>query len=75
MPILVRRKGEKWQRANDIEFADEGELQKMLYEGPELVSPHDQNPAVFVKEAGLPGSGYTDLLGVDPAGNILIVET
>ena len=54
MPIRVRRKGEKWRRANDIEFADEAELQKMLYEGPELVSPHDQHPAVFVKEAGLP---------------------
>src|SRR5260370_5539561 len=75
MPILVRHKGEKWQRANDVEFADEAEHQKMLYEGPELVSPDDEHAAVFIKEAGLPGSGYTDLLGVDADGNILIVET
>jgi hypothetical protein len=30
---------------------------------------------VFIREAGLPGSGYTDLLGVDERGNILVVET
>jgi hypothetical protein len=75
MPILVRHKGEKWQKANDVEFADEAELQKMLYEGPEPVSLRDEHPAVFIREAGLPGSGRTDLLGVDADGNILIVET
>jgi RecB family endonuclease NucS len=75
MPILVRQKGSKWQRADDVVFADETQLQKMLYESPELISPRDQHPAVFIREAGLPGSGYTDLLGVDADGNILIVET
>jgi len=75
MPILVRRTGEKWQRANDKKFADEAQLQKMLYEAPELIPPDDQSPAVFIREAGLPGSGHTDLLGVDADGNILIVET
>ena len=30
---------------------------------------------MFIKEAGLPGSGYTDLLGVDGRGNIFVVET
>ncbi|HVH50356.1 MAG TPA: hypothetical protein VM781_01720, partial [Candidatus Bathyarchaeia archaeon] len=75
MPILVRQKGSKWQRADDVVFADETQLQKMLYEGPELISPRDQHPAVFIKEAGLPGSGYTDLLGLDIEGNISIVET
>jgi hypothetical protein len=75
MPILVRRKGEKWERANDLEFADESQLQKMLYEAPELISAHDGVPAVFIREAGLPGSGQTDLLGVDENGNVLIVET
>ncbi len=75
MPILVRQKGSKWQRADDVVFADETQLQKMLYESPELISLNDQHPAVFIREAGLPGSGYTDLLGVDVDGNILIVET
>ncbi len=73
MPILLRRNKEKWQRADGVQFAGEAELQKMLYEGPELLS-HERS-ALFIREAGLPGSGYTDLLGVDSEGNILIVET
>jgi hypothetical protein len=73
VPILVRRTGEKWQRADDVRFVAEAELQKMLYESPELVS--QERPALFIREAGLPGSGYTDLLGVDCEGDILIVET
>ena len=75
MPILVRQKGKKWQQANDVEFVDEAQLQQMLYEGPELVSPHEGQAAVFIKEADLPGSGSTDLLGVDANGSIFIVET
>jgi RecB family endonuclease NucS len=75
MPILVRRRGERWDRANDLEFADEAQLQKMLYEAPELISAHDEVPAILIREAGLPGSGQTDLLGVDADGNVLIVET
>jgi hypothetical protein len=31
-------------------------------------------PRVFVHETGLPGSGSTDLLGVDSDGNVYIVE-
>jgi hypothetical protein len=75
MPILVRQKGKRWQQANDVEFVDEAQLQQMLYEGPELVSPPEGQTAVFIKEADLPGSGSTDLLGVDANGNIFIVET
>src|SRR4051812_19155168 len=42
----------------------------------ELIPTYEEDkPAVFVREAGLPGSGYTDLLGVDGNGNILVVET
>ena len=55
MPILVRQKGKRWQQANDVEFVDEAQLQQMLYEGPELVSPHEGQTAVFIKEADLPG--------------------
>jgi hypothetical protein len=72
MPILVRRNGAPWERAKDVQFAAEADLQKMLYESPQLVS--DEHPAVFTREASLPGSGNTDLLGVDSEGNVLIVE-
>jgi len=48
----------------------------MLYDSPELIPiQNDGDVAVFIREAGLPGSGSTDLLGVDSRGNILLVET
>jgi len=48
----------------------------MLHDSPELIPlATDDAVAVFIREAGLPGSGTTDLLGIDSTGNILIVET
>jgi RecB family endonuclease NucS len=48
----------------------------MLYESPELIPTKVEDQAViFTREAGLPGSGFTDLVGVDAQGNVLIVET
>jgi hypothetical protein len=61
MPILIRENGGGWKKAEEAGFANESELQKMLYESPELVSG-DGVRAVFIREAGLPGSGYTDLV-------------
>jgi hypothetical protein len=77
MAIVIRSQGGKWQEATKVEFADEAQLQKLLYDSPELIptSYEEDQPAVFIREAGLPGSGYTDLLGVDERGNILVVET
>jgi hypothetical protein len=77
MAIVIRSQGGKWQEATKVEFADEAQLQKLLYDSPELIptSYEEDQPAVFIREAGLPGSGYTDLLGVDERGNILLVET
>ena len=77
MAIVVRSQGGKWQKAAKVEFAAEAQLQKLLYDSPELIptSYEEDQPAVFIREAGLPGSGYTDLLGVDERGNILVVET
>jgi hypothetical protein len=45
-------------------------------QSPELIptKTEDQQPN-FTREAGLPGSGFTDLVGVDVQGNVLIVET
>jgi hypothetical protein len=76
MAIVIRNNGGKWQKAIKVEFAAEAQLQKLLYDSPELIPTYEEDkPAVFVREAALPGSGYTDLLGVDGNGNILIVET
>lgn len=76
MAILVRSGNEKWKSLTPSIFSDEAELQKMLYDSPELVPiKNDDEVGVFIREAGLPGSGSTDLLGVDSQGNILVVET
>jgi len=77
MAIVIRSQGGKWQEATKVEYADEAQLQRLLYESPELIptSYEEDQPAIFIREAGLPGSGFTDLLGVDERGNILVVET
>jgi hypothetical protein len=74
--ILVRTSGSKWQSAKKLEFKEEGHLQSLLYESPDLIVTREEElPAILMREAGLPGSGFTDLVGVDSLGNILIVET
>jgi hypothetical protein len=77
MAIVIRNNGGKWQRATIVKFADEAQLQELLYKSPELIptSYDEDEPAVFIREAGLSGCGYTDLLGVDAHGNILVIET
>jgi hypothetical protein len=75
MAILVRSNGGKWQEVERFAFPDETHLQRMLHDSPELIPSANVASAVFIREASLPGSGYTDLLGVDADGNILVVET
>lgn len=75
MAILVRTSSTKWKSAKKLEFKEESHLQRLLHDSPDLlVTQQEEMPAIFVREAGLPGSGHTDLLGVDARGNILIVE-
>jgi hypothetical protein len=74
MEAAVRTAGGPWTRAARVAFEDEQALQKLLHESPELVLPEADRTAVFVREAGLPGSGNTDLLGVDREGALILVE-
>ncbi len=76
MAIVIRNQGGKWEKTENVIFADEAQLQKLLYDSPELIPTKvEDQAAIFTREAGLPGSGFTDLVGVDAQGNILIVET
>lgn len=75
MTIQIRNGNEKWKTLHRNPYSDESQLQKLLYDSPELIPTQDEEVAVFIREAGLPGSGSTDLLGVDSQGNILVVET
>jgi hypothetical protein len=77
MPILFRTKGKSsWESAGGLPYVIEGQMQGMLYESPSLipVSGGEKLARAFIREAGLPGSGRTDLVGVDETGNVYIVE-
>lgn len=79
MKILMRKCGANWTQVNEHKFENEGKLQHILYESPEVIpitslGEEKLQPKVFVREAGLPGSGSTDLIGVDEQGGITIIE-
>jgi len=80
MEILIRKKGiRKWEKVSEQKFANEGALQDILYKSPDIIPIEKlgerlKEPKIFVKEAGLPGSGYTDLIGIDEDGGITIIE-
>jgi hypothetical protein len=76
MTLMIRNTAGKWEKVEKVVFADEAELQALLYSSAELIPTRIEGlAAVFTREAGLPGSGFTDLIGVDAHGDILIVET
>src|SRR5271165_864274 len=75
VPILMRVNGGTWKSVAAVTFNSETDLQEMLYKSPELVNEEAEQDVVFVREAGLPGGGRTDLLGVTTDGDILIIET
>jgi len=80
MEILVRKKSSgSWTRVKEQGFQGEASLQDVLYRSPDIIpvekmGEHVRKPRVFIKEAGLPGSGNTDLIGIDEYGGIMIVE-
>jgi hypothetical protein len=81
MQIMVRGKsGDGWQKVTATSFLKESELQSLLLRNPDLIPMEviesDRKPIrISLQEAGLPGSGKTDLIGLDEDGNVLIVET
>lgn len=81
MKIMVKtNEKEKWQPIDEKGYVDEKELQEMLADSPGLIPVEElgggrKSIKIAVREAGLPGSGHTDLIGIDEDGNITIVET
>ncbi|MBI3336290.1 hypothetical protein HYZ98_01845 [Candidatus Peregrinibacteria bacterium] len=70
----------KWLKVNERGYAKESELQEMLGASPDLIPVNElgggrKTIKVAIREGGLPGSGSTDLIGVDEDGNITVVET
>jgi hypothetical protein len=80
MKIMVKASGnDKWQKVDERAFGKEAELQELLSSNPDLIPVEllgdERKPIrIWLREASLPGSGHTDLIGVDEDGNISIIE-
>ncbi len=80
MPILFRNKNKKWGKLAKISYKNEAQLQNEIYNDPSILPLRDidvsrKEICVFLKEFGLPGSGNSDIIGLDPEGRIYIIET
>jgi len=79
MEIAIRRAGSKWELRATEPYDREKQLQELLGDQPDLIPLHhlgDQvlNPCVAVRELPLRPAGMLDLLAVDEAGNLTLVE-
>lgn len=81
--VLVRKQKEKgWISLPSEGYSGEAQLQEILFRDPDIVPVEDISSdtelspiKLMLKEVGLPGSGATDLVGIDKNGNIYIIET
>jgi len=79
MKVIWRQKNKDWEIAFGKGYRDEAQLQSFLAEYPTMIPFEDvseeiPHPRVMLKEVGLPGSGSTDIVGVDEEGGISILE-
>ena len=70
--ILIRKGDEPWREPAVQAYRDEGGLQDILTESPQLIP--GVGPIAVVAEFYVPGIGNADLVGVEPSGEITIVE-
>ena len=81
--VLVRKQEKKgWISLPSEGYSGEAHLQEILFRDPDIVPVEDISSdtelspiKLMLKEVGLPGSGATDLVGIDKNGNIYIIET
>jgi len=79
MKMAIKQVSGDWRMVSDRHCRDEAHFQKLLYENPELIPIEDlgedaRASKVVIREAGLPGSGNTDLIALDEAGGITVIE-
>lgn len=70
--FLIRRGDGPWRAPLARAYESEGQLQAMLVESPQLIP--GVGPIAVVDEFYVPGSGPADLVGVEPSGEITVVE-
>jgi len=79
MKILMRSDGDQqWQMVDSATYAAEKEMQKLLYDSPNLIPIHEMREGASelvagVREFNLP-IGYVDMLAFSADGDIAIIE-
>jgi hypothetical protein len=73
MRVMVRDRGGEWRSLDTGSYSDESHLQKLLLREPRLIDLKTPLLAC-VPEFGIPGAGSLDLLGVDEAAGVTLVE-
>ncbi|MBN1869525.1 MAG: hypothetical protein JW847_02980 [Candidatus Omnitrophica bacterium] len=79
MKVIWRQKNQGWEIAYGKGYHNESELQGFLASYPAMIPFEDisdqlLHPIIMLREVGLPGSGSTDIIGIDEVGNISILE-
>lgn len=66
--------GQAWKLLAPVGFPDEATLHRLVEEAPELL-PLSGSPRLVVVGREVPlGSGYADLLAVEPSGRLVLIE-
>jgi hypothetical protein len=73
--ILIRQAGETaWRAPATNSYTDERALQDLIARSPTLIPGAANTPIAVVRELSVPGIGYIDVVGVDPNGDITVIE-
>jgi len=70
--VMIRTHGGKWRAPSVSSYPNERELQQILMDAPGLIP--GVGTAVVADELSIPGSGFLDLLAVEPDGTLTLVE-
>lgn len=70
--FLIRRGDGPWREPAARAYQNENQLQTMLLESPQLIP--GLGPCAVVDEFFVSGSGSVDLVGIEPTGEITLVE-
>lgn len=73
--LLVRTSGEtSWRSPKVAAYSDEQSLQSLIEQSPDLLPGSAGAPMAVANEVAIPQIGSVDLVGVDAAGTITLVE-
>lgn len=72
--LMIRKPGGAWHAPPITAYPNEEALKMLLARSPELLPVEQGGTMAVATEVAVPSIGYIDLVGVDPDGNITLVE-